>query len=223
MTLRQMASAIRNHVVDGLNGVAVTSFSIEQLEDEILLSTSSVIINAAAKGLVDVNKLTQRIDGIKIECRDLSANCDVPSDTCAPHFNIPNINRAIPEPIKYLGTIDGSMKFKVYYDRSHHYHKYRIATSKIPYAWVSTSANGEGMFDVFLFNLGKYNSLKFVTLDAIFDNPYNLLETEYFDQVANSEFYAPAIIQDEVIKILSQRYIQYYRQLHQSPKINTQQ
>ena len=29
MTLDQMASAIRNHVVDGLNGIAIVSFPIE--------------------------------------------------------------------------------------------------------------------------------------------------------------------------------------------------
>jgi hypothetical protein len=51
--------------------------------------------------VVDINKLTQRIDGIRIECKDLSANCSVESSIGAPHFLIPNINRAIADPIQF--------------------------------------------------------------------------------------------------------------------------
>jgi hypothetical protein len=43
--------------------------------DEILLTTSAVIVKLTTQGLLDITKLTQRIDGIKIECKDLSANC----------------------------------------------------------------------------------------------------------------------------------------------------
>jgi hypothetical protein len=72
----------------------------EQLQDEILLTTSAVIVKLSAQGLLDINKLTQRIDGIRIECKDLSANCSVESSIGAPHFN-PNINRAIADPIQF--------------------------------------------------------------------------------------------------------------------------
>jgi hypothetical protein len=36
---------------------------------------------------LDINKLTQRIDGIRIECKDLSANCSVESSIGARIFN----------------------------------------------------------------------------------------------------------------------------------------
>jgi hypothetical protein len=52
-------------------------------------------------GVVDINKLTQRIDGIRIECKDLSANCSVESSIGARIFLIPNINRAIADPIQF--------------------------------------------------------------------------------------------------------------------------
>jgi hypothetical protein len=55
--------------------------------------------------------LTQRIDGIRIECKDLSANCSVES-IGAPHFLIPNINRAIADPIQFFGTMDGELSLK---------------------------------------------------------------------------------------------------------------
>jgi hypothetical protein len=51
MTLSEMASAVRNHVADGLNGISSTSFSLEQLQDEILLTTSAVIVKLSAQGL----------------------------------------------------------------------------------------------------------------------------------------------------------------------------
>jgi hypothetical protein len=60
---------------------------------------------------VDINKLTQRIDGIRIECKDLSANCSVESSIGARIFNS-NINRAIADPIQFLGTMDGELSFK---------------------------------------------------------------------------------------------------------------
>jgi hypothetical protein len=49
---------------------------------------------------------------------------------------------------------------------------------------VSSTPNSDGMHDVFSFNMGKYNALQFISMDALFDNPYDLLNTEYYDQFA---------------------------------------
>jgi hypothetical protein len=81
------------------------------------------------------------------ECKDLSANCSVESSIGAPHFLIPNINRAIADPIQFLGTMERAV-FKVYFDRDYRYHKYRLA-SRMPFAWVSSNSNSDGMHDVF--------------------------------------------------------------------------
>jgi hypothetical protein len=50
-------------------------------------------------------------------------------------------------------------------------------------------------------------------MDALFDNPYDLLNTEYYDQFASAEFYAPSYVQMEVIDTLT-KYVNYYRQMH---------
>jgi hypothetical protein len=223
MTLKQLASAIRNHVVDGLDGISATSFSTEQLEDEVLLAASSSIAKLTMQGLIDIGKLTQRIDGIPIVPKDLSTNCQVESEQCAPHFEIPNVNRAAENPIMFLGSFDSRLVLKVYYDRDYRYHKYRLATSNRPFAWVSTSANTNGLYDVFLFNMSKYNNIKFLSMDILLDNPYDLLGTDYFEQFASSEFYAPLYIQEEIIDRLTQKYVNYYRQLHMQQAPNTQQ
>lgn len=223
MTLSQMASAIRNHVVDGLDGIASTSFSVDQLKDEILQVTAFVIVEFTAQGVIDASRLAQRIDGIRVECKDLSANCHVASEVDALHFVIPNLNRMVADPIIYLGAADGTIDFRVYFDRDYRFHKYRLATSKKPFAWVSSTPNTEDLYDVFLFNIGKYNGFQFISMDAIFDNPYDIQKTEYYEQFSSAEFYAPMAVQSKVIDILTQKYVNYYRQLHSPMKPNTQQ
>lgn len=223
MTLKQIATSVRNNVVDGLKGVDVTSFSIEQLEDEILLATPALLVQFASNGLINMAAINQRIDGVEIECKDLSSNCAVDSETCAPHFEIPTLNLSAATPITYLGTMDGAFTFKVYTDRDYRFHKYRLATAKSPYAWVSTTSNADGFFDVYLFNMGKYENLKFISITALFDNPYDLLSTDYYAQFSSSEYYAPYIIQSALIDSMTQKYIKYYRQLQQAPRPNTQE
>jgi hypothetical protein len=63
-------------------------------------------------------------------------------------------------------------------------------------------SNSDGMHDVFLLIWG-YNALQFISMDALFDNPYDLLNTEYYDQFASAEFYA-SYVQMEVIDTLTQ-------------------
>jgi hypothetical protein len=67
--------------------------------------------------------------------------------------------------------------------------------------------------------MGKYNALQFISMDALFDNPYDLLNTEYYDQFASAEFYAPSYVQMEVIDTLTQKYVNYYRQMHMNPNL----
>jgi hypothetical protein len=55
-------------------------------------------------------------------------------------------------------------------------------------------------------------------MDALFDNPYDLLNTEYYDQF---EFYAPSYVQMEVIDTLTQKYVNYYRQMHMNQNPNS--
>jgi hypothetical protein len=55
MTLSEMYSAVRNHVVDGLNGVSSTSFHWSSYKDEILLTTSAVIVNHNTRVIVRYN------------------------------------------------------------------------------------------------------------------------------------------------------------------------
>ena len=223
MTLVQMATAVRNNTMGGMDGVDVLAFSLEQLQDELILTASSVIIRLSEQGTLDLKRLHQRIDGIRVACKDISSNCDVPTNVAPPHFTIPNINRFADTPISYLGSMDGILDFKIYFDREYRFHKFRLATGKGPFAWVSTTANSDGTYDVFLFNMGKYNNLKFISIEMLLDNPYDLLNTDYYEQFSNAEFYAPLIVQQEAIDMLTKKYVNYYRQLKMHQKPNVQQ
>jgi hypothetical protein len=75
------------------------------------------------------------------------------------------------------------------------------------------------MHDVFFNLIWKYNALQFISMDALFDNPYDLLNTEYYDQFASAEFYAPSYVQMEVIDTLTQKYVNYYRQMHMNQNL----
>ena len=225
MTLKQMASAIRNHVVDGVKGAHNEAFSTEQLMHEIILQAETLIIQSIKQGILKRNGLTQRLDGVEIHCADMSGNCEIDSQMSAPHITVPKLSQLfdISESIEYLGPMDNTYNIQVYSNSDYRYHKYNQVTGNKPYAWVNTTSIVPGMYEIYFFNLGKYNNLKFVSISALFENPYEILNTPYADQFSTAEFYAPIMIQSQVIDILTQKYINYYRQLNTPVQPNTQE
>ena len=225
MTLRQIASTIRNHVVDGLKGVTNEAFSLEQLMHEILVRTEGLIAEGVLQKTLIVSNISQRIDGIEIQCADTSSSCTIKSLVSVPKLSIPKLSQAIDvgDAISYVGPMDNSVSFKVYVSTDYRFHQYRQLTGDRPYVWINTSSNTEGVYDMYFFNLGKYNNLKFVSISALFENPYDLLKMPYAEQFSTTEFYAPAIIQNRLIEELTQRYVSYYRQLNTPVQPNTQE
>ncbi|MCK5788367.1 MAG: hypothetical protein KAH32_05185 [Chlamydiia bacterium] len=225
MTLKEMASAIRNHIVDGLKGVTNEAFSTEQLTQEILLETNLMIEQGLANKLITLQSLYQRIDGIDMSCTDTSANCDIPSLTSYPMLLIPKllITRDPNDSISYFGSMDNSLRIKLYFNEDYKYHKYNLATAHRPFGYVNINATKNGMHELYLINLGKYESLKYLSISALFESPYKLLETKYRDQFEGSEFFAPRHIQAQVIASITQKYVNYYRQLNMPVQPNTQE
>ncbi|MCK5788269.1 MAG: hypothetical protein KAH32_04695 [Chlamydiia bacterium] len=225
MTLRQIASAIRNHVVDGIKGVTNEAFSMEQLMLEALIESKALIAMRIREGVIDPRSINQRIDGIEINCQDTSNNCEVKSQLTAPHITIPKllVSIKVSDAIEYLGPMDNSKNFRVYTDIDYKYNKYTLTGKSNPYVWINTSGTNNGMYDVYFFNMGKYNNLKFVSIIALFENPDTLMNSEYGEQFRDSEFFAPSMIQKEIIDTLTQKYVNYYRQLNRQIEPNTQE
>lgn len=225
MTLKQMAAAIRNHIVDGLKGVTNEAFSVEQLTHEILLETNLLIQQGVLQGTLDPTTLHQRVDGIETECKDISANCSIPALKEYPRILIPKLYmlRDVENSVSFLGSMDNSLQIKLYFDADYRYHEYNITTKDRPYAYINVAATKEGMSEVFFFNLGPYENLKFVSITALFEDPYKWLDTVYADQFIESEFYAPKALQSQVIMQLTQKYVNYYKQMNVPMQPNTQE
>jgi hypothetical protein len=81
--------------------------------------------------------------------------------------------------------------FKVYFDRDYRYHKYRLATSRMPFAWVSSTPNSDGMHDVFFLIWG--NTMHFLYRWTLYLTIRMIYLHEYYDQFASAEFYAQAM------------------------------
>jgi len=75
------------------------------------------------------------------------------------------------------------------------------------------------MVDVYLYNLGVTN-LREISYRAVLSNPYDLYSKDVF--AAEIEFPAPIAIQGQIIDILANKYVEYYRKLHMQIQPNTQ-
>ena len=74
--------------------------------------------------------------------------------------------------------------------------------------------------DAYLFNLGP-NGLRFLSIRAIFDDPVKILDSDGLFGV-DEEFPAPSAVQEMIIDKITQKYIQYYKNLNHPYQPNTQ-
>ena len=225
MTLKQIASLIRNNLVNGLKGVNNEQFSIEQLMHEVMLETNATITRRIVEGSLQAANVSHRIDGIELNCEDTSDNCTIDSQMSAGHIKIPKLAQfmEIEESLSFVGPLDNSVNFKVYTNTDYRYHKHRLITADRPFIWLNTSDDTDGYYDMYFFNMGKYNNLKFISVVARFENPIKLLDTVYADSFSSTEFFAPEIILNEVITTITQRWFSYYRELGTPARPNTQE
>jgi hypothetical protein len=66
--------------------------------------------------------------------------------------------------------------------------------------------------------MGKYNALQFISMDALFDNPYDYLTRNITINLPRLNS-MPSYVQMEVIDTLTQKYVNYYRQMHMNPNL----
>lgn len=225
MTHTEIASSIRNRVSDGLSGnIGDQAFSIEQLMDEIDLTRAEIINKLAMAGKVDVSYLLQSIDTIPIEMLSPSDGCVALDGPCSEiaAIKVPKLMSVFgSRGIQYLGLTNMQESIAAYFHPEDiRNHKVRIRTSQRPFAWIDTTADANDMFTLFLFNLGKYNALKYLKLRAVFDNPNKVGSLDPNNQY--KEYAAPGHIQLNIIDILTEKYVRYYRQLNIPNITNTQ-
>lgn len=220
MTLNEIASAIRNHISDGLSGaVANYSYSIEQLQAEIILMRNKLLSERSRQGKVNLKQYYQTYPGIILHPKDISASPVLKAYKKALGFTSPRILATINDDYEVVlaYTLDNERTFKVYRTIAYRDHKYRQKTKRAPFVYLDTSTDAEGFVQGWLLNTGSYESIRSINLQAVFANP---LDVPGFTE--DTEFPAPLESQNDIIAALTAQYVQYYRQMNIIPRSNTQ-
>lgn len=216
MTIEAIASAIYNHLQNGLSGMnANPKISMEQLQDEVVAERDQLIKEYLLNGVINLDDLYLSINCIEVNCDNMSKCCDLPVGQKALHFEIPPIMHVTgANSIKFIGSIDRAVKYRVYTDDGWRYHKYNKRTGNKPYVYLDTAVNSNGNIDGYIFNVPM---VKFISVTALFKDPRRLLE---WDCCSGSDetFLDQGILSNEIIKRLSYKYLQWYKQ---APTITT--
>ena len=219
MTIKQIASAVLNHIYDGLKGaVANIAVSVEQLEDEVVAERNTIAKEYLLKGLMGLQELYLAINCVEVNCESMSKCCELPYGQKALHFEIPPILflNGI-STIKFIGSADRSVAYKVYTDLSYKYHKHKKRGSDKPYVYIDTAINANGMMDCYIFNVPL---VKMVSVIALFSDPRQLLE---FSCCADEDVYTDCgVLSNDIIHRLTQKYMMWYRQAALPSLPNTQ-
>lgn len=222
MVFEKLASAIRNNVISGLQGYHTnTSFTKEQIMDDIVDMRLSIMDQYAQAGRLPVQDLVLSANCVPIDCKDIE-KCSKCSETYGgtftAHFEIPQIYFAGgTNTIIYIGSTDKQNPFKVYSSlKASTVQKYKRKKSFKPYIWIDTTPNENGMFDGYVFNAPL---LKAISIIAIFKDPRQLEMFGCCDEINDDNF---SSINMEIKTKLTEHYLRYYRQGAMPPLPNDQ-
>lgn len=219
----KLASAIQNDVISGLRGYHHNmSMDIEQLKDEIVDVRLTILKEYSLKGILPIRDLLLTINCIPVDCKDLDkCICTSPHvGTPVAHFEIPQIlNDLGGKSIDYIGSTDKQQPF-LYTTSVYNFNytrKYRKRGKNKPLVYIDTTPNERGFYDCYIFNAPMIEEVSVV---AVFKDPRQLEEygccTEFGDDNFN-------FINNEIRNRLTQKKVQYYRQLAAPILPNTQE
>lgn len=221
MTLEAISAAVYNNVVSGLSGISSNpKISMEQLEDEVVAERNQILREYLLQGVINISELMNAINCVEVHCDSMSKCCDVNYGKQALHFEIPPvISITGSDTIDFIGSIDRQESYTVYTDSSYKFHKYKRRKSETPYVYVDTTINSNGNFDCYIFNVPL---VKMVSVVALFHDPRKLLEWSCCSEDPNT-YLECGIISNEIIKRLTSKYLQWYKQAITPVTPNNQQ
>ena len=219
----KLASAIQNDVISGLRGYHHNmSMDIEQLKDEIVDTRLAVLKEYSLKGILPLRDLLLAINCIPVDCEDLDRCKCTNSHTGKPvaHFEIPQIlNDFGGKAIDYIGSTDRQQPFQ--FTTSSYVmnftRQYKRRGRNKPFVYIDTTPNENGMYDCFIFNAPLIQEVSVV---AVFKDPRQLERYNCCSDLGDDNF---NFINNEVRNRLTQKKIQYYRQLAAPILPNTQE
>lgn len=218
MTNKQLISAIRNHINDGLKGaIPDTSYSLGQLRDEAYQMRNRLMFEMSSKVKLDIKFFFNTIDSIPIEEMDLSTDVVIKSGICRSYIKIPRIFFVnIVDPVEFIGIgpVSKNKSFKIYYDYKYKTHSTRFLTNKRPFVFVDTSITTKKYITAYLYNIDRYKDIRYLSVRALFENPYDIASKDCCINIDNMEFPAPGWMQNMIIEKLSWSYVNQYRKLN---------
>ena len=221
MTLNEIASSIRNNIGNGLKEVSNYAYPLDQIRDEVGDVRNQIILEDSKTSVLNLEFFAQRIDNIPIDLVRFPVGGYSNSPNLVPHVKIPRIIMTKNDSaILFMGAPDQSLYLKIYYNFMHMNHKFSRVIGRRPYAYVDPSHDPDGFMDAYLFNLGP-NGLRFLSIRAVFDDPIKILDSDGLFGV-DEEFPAPTAVQEMIIDKITQKYIQYYKNLNHPYQPNTQ-
>lgn len=212
-TLLGIASAIKNNLEAGLKGTANYSFSMEQLEYEVISTRNAIIKQLDTQGILDKTEFVQEINCIPVDCEKLSLCCDVNTKTTTLHFELPIFTH-----IEYVGTPNRDKPFKIYNNSNFIYNKFRNSKlNKRPY--VSMRIN-EGIQHGFLFNPPTSN-IKYVSVSGILSNPLDVNKYSCCNyNPREDKFPAPDYVITQIIDTMTSKWSSWYYRFNNSKSNN---
>lgn len=221
MTVKEISAAIYNHLVTALQGYnANPSVSLEQLEDEVIAERQQVLKEYILNGVINLEELYSALNCVDVDCSYMSKCCDLQAGKKALHFEIPPIMHIAGAPsIKFIGSIDRQVKYKVYIDDSYKYHEYKRRKSDAPYVYLDTAINSNGNIDGYIFNL---DFVKTISVVALFSDPRKLLEWDCCSGDPD-KYLECGLLSNEIIRRLSSKYMAWYKSAQTPVNYNNQQ
>lgn len=221
MYIQKLASAVKNNVLSGLQGLHVnSSMSDELLEDTVVNTRLSLLKQYHLKGALSPKDLYVSINCIPVECKNIERcpKCLEYCGTPTAWFEIPQLADLGSMSIEYLGSIDRQIPFN--YFTNHHAirnHQFKKRGKKKPYVWIDSTPNDNGMYDCFVFNAPLLNQ---VSITAIFKDPRQLENYGCCVDLSDNNL---SYLDSEIINAASKEFLQYYRQLRMQPMPNNQE
>lgn len=218
MNINKLASAIYNDIKSGLAGYSSTdAISIEQLEDDIIDERLLLIKKYGLQNKLPFNDLRLDLNCITLDCDTMNNCCNFqsPIKENIRHFKIPQIITEYGiDGISFVGSIDRSHSFQIYLNDMYQYRKYRKFNRKIPYVYINTAPDSEGMINGYVFNAP---FLEKISVTGIFKDPRDIKDYMCCNEVDNM-----SALDSEIKDSLTKKKLYYYRQLLAQPLPNDQ-
>lgn len=214
-SLEQIASAIYNHIAAGLKATGNEPYQIEQIKDEIIVERNALLKIEEMANRVNgslMRSLLQSIECVEVDCDYLALCCEVDTYDKALHFKIPTLASFIDHPLKYVGPVNRSEAWAIVWGSTWKTQKYSKYTKDKTYVWIHPKR--EGIYQHgFIFN-PPTEDLKYISVDALFENPLDLVEYECCVDIEETAANIPNWMVSAIIDKIQSRFASNFYRLN---------